>query len=687
MARINFKTIAKNVDYTTFATYQEMLSYAGGSLSYPGQILGVLQAHDTPDNVTPFILDANKTPVGIASFTKVQEMIEDQIGNMAGALVLQGNVPSDEFNDALTNHTAGWTFVVTTAGTYVGQTCNIGDMIVCKTTGTSANNADWFVVESNQPNMVTSDISSPLNQEVPVFGATGKTIGGSGVSMGQVATILENQIQKGAGNLLTTEELNGIKQQLGVGGAASSAAKLTTARTIDGVAFDGSKAISHLGLCNTAANQAAKSATVTGFQLVEGARVNIFFPAGNTAQQPTLNINNTGAKNISFPPSMKSDIPAYGMMEFVYYSNSYMPISSGQLKTSIENAVVNDSGTPTVPNEIAIFRDTAGKDIMGAGFEADTLLALNGNKIGFGGGLELNDNELNGIKQQLGVGGAASEAAKLTTARTIWGQSFDGTGNVSGDMTGVGSISMTGSITNPIGIVTAKGDKNRRIKIDSSGLDFIPASGGWAMSLNVRKQDLQERLACVIGAFGEDEEDVQYIFLGGTDYNTRLVTLMTDTGNLGIGTTTNPTEKLDVNGDALIREGLTVNGGITGTLDMTLSAVEQTPTGTSTTMNYTATGRKNTDGLYLVSFDSTAHYSSAIVNTTITVNGTTYALWLNRGYNPITLANCRFLTSKAYMPVYFKGSYAYVLSDCIRDEDNSRIIFDNGDYVEYVTEG
>lgn len=336
MARINFKTIAKNVDYTTFATYQEMLSYAGGSLSYPGQILGVLQAHDTPDNVTPFILDANKTPVGIASFTKVQEMIEDQIGNMAGALVLQDNAPSDEFNDALTNHTAGWTFVVTTAGTYVGQTCNIGDMIVCKTTGTSANNADWFVVESNQPNMVTSDISSPLNQEVPVFGATGKTIGGSGISMGQVATILENKIQKGAGNLLTTEELNGIKKQLDVGGAAYSAAKLTTARTIDGVAFDGSKAISHLGLCSTAADQAAKSATVTGFQLVEGARVNIFFPAGSTAQQPTLNINNTGAKNISFPPSMKSDIPAYGMMEFVYYSNSYMPISSGQLKTSIE---------------------------------------------------------------------------------------------------------------------------------------------------------------------------------------------------------------------------------------------------------------------------------------------------------------------------------------------------------------
>lgn len=36
-----------------------------------------------------------------------------------------------------------------------------------------------------------------------------------------------------------------------------------------------------------------------------------------------------------------------------------------------------------------------------------------------------------------------SSATKLATARTIWGQSFDGTGNVSGDMTNVGNITTT----------------------------------------------------------------------------------------------------------------------------------------------------------------------------------------------------------------------------------------------------
>lgn len=38
-------------------------------------------------------------------------------------------------------------------------------------------------------------------------------------------------------------------------------------------------------------------------------------------------------------------------------------------------------------------------------------------------------------------------AKKLQTPRTLWGQSFDGTANVSGDMTGVGNITMSGVLT------------------------------------------------------------------------------------------------------------------------------------------------------------------------------------------------------------------------------------------------
>ena len=57
----------------------------------------------------------------------------------------------------------------------------------------------------------------------------------------------------------------------------------------------------------------------------------------------------------------------------------------------------------------------------------------------------------NGCKSSLGFVGAltgnAASATKLQTPRTIWGQSFDGTANVSGNMYNVGSINASGAAT------------------------------------------------------------------------------------------------------------------------------------------------------------------------------------------------------------------------------------------------
>lgn len=53
----------------------------------------------------------------------------------------------------------------------------------------------------------------------------------------------------------------------------------------------------------------------------------------------------------------------------------------------------------------------------------------------------------NGVTENIAVP-YSKVAAKLQTSRTIWGQSFNGGGNVSGNMTGVGNITATGLITN-----------------------------------------------------------------------------------------------------------------------------------------------------------------------------------------------------------------------------------------------
>lgn len=70
-----------------------------------------------------------------------------------------------------------------------------------------------------------------------------------------------------------------------------------------------------------------------------------------------------------------------------------------------------------------------------------------GGKATFNGGLS---GTLTGS-----LSGNASTATKLTNTRTIWGQSFNGTANVSGSLTGVASITASGNIT-AAGAITAK---------------------------------------------------------------------------------------------------------------------------------------------------------------------------------------------------------------------------------------
>ena len=54
------------------------------------------------------------------------------------------------------------------------------------------------------------------------------------------------------------------------------------------------------------------------------------------------------------------------------------------------------------------------------------------------------------------LSGNASTATKLQTARTLWGRSFDGSVNVSGDMTGVGNVTPSANGTLNLGTATSR---------------------------------------------------------------------------------------------------------------------------------------------------------------------------------------------------------------------------------------
>ena len=133
----------------------------------------------------------------------------------------------------------------------------------------------------------------------------------------------------GLGNVDNTSDANKSVKYATTSGSSTSAAKaaqLTTSRTIDGVNFNGTAAITHFGTCSTDAATAAKVVSLTGFALVNGAKVTVKFTTTNTAANPTLNVNGTGAKAIKYRGSAitASSLAANRVYEFVYDGTDYL---------------------------------------------------------------------------------------------------------------------------------------------------------------------------------------------------------------------------------------------------------------------------------------------------------------------------------------------------------------------------
>lgn len=110
----------------------------------------------------------NSTKIATTAF------VAAAIAAVGNTMVFKGTVNSA--SDLPDNHTAGWTYVVGTAGTYAGQTCEVGDTIYCITSGTTASNSDWAIVQTNINGAVTGPASS-ISGHIPTFnGTSGKVI-------------------------------------------------------------------------------------------------------------------------------------------------------------------------------------------------------------------------------------------------------------------------------------------------------------------------------------------------------------------------------------------------------------------------------------------------------------------------------------------------------------------------------
>lgn len=134
-----------------------------------------------------------------------------------------------------------------------------------------------------------------------------------------------------------------------VSGNAGSSTKLQTARTIDGVSFNGTANIVHYGTCSTAAATQEKAVAITGFTLTTGARLLVKFTTTNTVSSPTLNVNSTGAKAIFYRGSAISIglLAEKRVYEFVYDGTNYELVGDINTDTNTDTKVTNTLATTT----------------------------------------------------------------------------------------------------------------------------------------------------------------------------------------------------------------------------------------------------------------------------------------------------------------------------------------------------
>ena len=88
---------------------------------------------------------------------------------------------------------------------------------------------------------------------------------------------------------------------------------------------NGTSNVVNYGTCSTAATTAAKVVSCSSFALITGAEITVKFTTANTAANPTLNVNNTGAKAIYYRGSAisKSYLAANRTYTFRYNGSQY----------------------------------------------------------------------------------------------------------------------------------------------------------------------------------------------------------------------------------------------------------------------------------------------------------------------------------------------------------------------------
>lgn len=168
--------------------------------------------------------------------------INDKIGALLGAndaLVFKGIIDG-KHPLPTANYEVGHTYRVNEAGTYAGQKCEQGDLIICIADALSTSTPHWTVAQTNIDGAVIGPVNATGDNIVLFNGATGKSIKDSGKKLSDFAPSKHDHI------ITATAKNDGVVVLTGTNGTnavtyeATHAKKgpNTTANTVKGPAED-----------------------------------------------------------------------------------------------------------------------------------------------------------------------------------------------------------------------------------------------------------------------------------------------------------------------------------------------------------------------------------------------------------------------------------------------------------------
>lgn len=152
----------------------------------------------------------------------VKEYVDSQVGGLAQALVFKGSV--SQGSDLPENPKVGDTYVISAIGEYAGETCEVGDTIICTAAKSGETAAQWLVVQKNIDGVLTRGDDKSWDGKLLVGAAFNRVSSITGTEGQIIQADANGDPTYVTPNYASTDDTNALDQKITIAAKAAASA-------------------------------------------------------------------------------------------------------------------------------------------------------------------------------------------------------------------------------------------------------------------------------------------------------------------------------------------------------------------------------------------------------------------------------------------------------------------------------